>query len=282
MLFLLATAALSTSPFLCEPAFTKEFCPDALGAGPEKCLTCAFEHYLQLQDGYACTQGIIQSACGATEEEWNAVVAPYVASSNWACGDYNGACSSCVAATSYWVSQCYYCYQDKKCYGIGGAGGEACNNAIGDYGCVSASSFSSCQCPTSALGDDDGAGYSCYEEQCPVPQTYQGAMCQMCEYAVQTQMGAAGYFCDAAGAAAQDGLCNYCCSKVAVVGPMACNAVLSALGSCSAIIDAIVNHGSSACTACAYLGACASCGPSTSAKTLPWKVGNNTAVPHST
>ena len=116
-----------------------------------------------------------------------------------------------------------------------------------------------------------------------MPQTAQGYECQMCEYAVQIQMDAPGALCEASVAAgAQDALCEYCCSKVKVVGQMVCNAVLNYLGGCAAITNAIRNHGSSACTACAYLGSCASCGPSTSAKTLPWRVGNNTAVPRST
>ena len=109
MLFLLTAATLSASPsFLCEPALTKEFCPDALNAGAEKCLTCAFEHFDNLKP-YSCTQDIVKSACNATDDEYNTAVAPYAGSANTDCPTHNGDCSSCVADTSYWVSQCYFC-----------------------------------------------------------------------------------------------------------------------------------------------------------------------------
>jgi hypothetical protein len=246
---------LAAPSFLCEPAFKKTFCPLAVNEDTSKCLTCAFDKFEEMK-GLGCNKDIIQTACNATNEEWKVAVAPYMERTNTDCRTHDGNCADCLHDESVYTHECYFCYQDRRCYGVGGSSNEeGCDDDVGNYACTSLSDYSGCHCPAHDKGQDDDGFETCDQQRCPPPGS-KNLECEFCEQIV-------GYMLSQGGQAACDGLCVACCEEIPIVGPETCDLVLQVTGGCAAIEAAIESAaGLGQCGVCKSLGACSSCGSS--------------------
>ena len=245
-----------TSAWQCEPAFKGKFCPAAIGGGTEQCLTCAFEKF-EAMKGLGCNKDIIQTTCNATNAEWKAVVAPYMETTNTDCDTHSGRCNACLQDESFYTHECYYCYQDNSCYGVGGSSsGEGCDDTVGNYACTSLSKFSGCHCPAHGNNQDDDDDETCNQKLCPPPGSA-NVECEFCEQIV-------GFLLDApSGQDVCDGICDACCEDIPIVGALACEGVLEAVGGCDYIQKEISKYaGEGQCEVCKGIGACNACSSS--------------------
>ena len=250
MLLLLAalTSAVDDSP--CESAIRHE-CNAALGGSAVACLTCAWEHREPLKAAN-CEKLTVQLACNATANDMKEAATPFMDVVNTDCATHNNDCGSCLTDSSWGTHECYYCYQDQNCYGVGGsASEEGCDDPVGNYACVSNSDYSGCHC--TSPGDDDSV--TCSPSQCPPPGS-DNMGCEACEYVVGTVL-------DKPGALVCDTVCDICCEEVPLLGPAVCEAALSASGGCAAINAAIQKAAGigTPCSICESAGFC-TCGTS--------------------